>query len=82
MMQALWERGCIAKDKKGLVFAVGTEPLPAMFASFGCYILATDIFPEQGLEMGWDNGNQLCFGSSFSVRHLSQIRPLLIRSPQ
>jgi SAM-dependent methyltransferase len=62
VMQSLWERGCIAKGKKGLVFAVGTEPLPAVFASYGCEILATDIFPEQGLEKGWGNGDQLCFG--------------------
>jgi len=65
VMQALWERGCITKDKKGLVFAVGTEPLPAMFASFGCQIVATDIFPDKGIEMGWDNGNQLCFGLEY-----------------
>ncbi len=63
IMQALWERGCIAREKKGLVFAVGTEPLPAMFAKYGCNILATDIFPEKGIEMGWENGNQLCFGT-------------------
>jgi len=62
IMQALWERGCIAENKDGLVFAAGTEPLPAMFAKYGCNILATDIFPEQGIEKGWDNGNQLCFG--------------------
>ena len=62
IMQALWERGCIAKDKRGLVFAAGTEPLPAMFAKYGVNKLATDIFPEKGIEMGWNNGNQLCFG--------------------
>jgi hypothetical protein len=71
VMQALWERGCIAEGKKGLVFAVGTEPLPAMFASFGCSIVATDIFPDKGVEMGWDNGNQLCFGiESLNTRQL------------
>ena len=71
IMQALWERGCIAAGKKGLVFAVGNEPLPAMFAGFGCNILATDIFPEKGVEMGWDNGNQLCFGiESLNTRQL------------
>lgn len=74
VMQALWERGCIAAGKKGLVFAVGTEPLPAMFASFGCSILATDIFPEKGIEMGWDNGNQLCFGiESLNTRQLCDV---------
>jgi SAM-dependent methyltransferase len=61
IMQALWERDCIRKHNKGLVFAVGTEPLPAMFAKYGVQILATDIMPERGIEKGWDNG-QLCFG--------------------
>lgn len=62
VMQSLWERGCISKGKKGLVFAVGSEPLPSVFANHGCEILATDIFPEQGKAKGWDNGDQLCFG--------------------
>lgn len=62
IMQALWERNCLEEDKRGLVFAVGTEPLPAMFAKYGVNILATDIMPEEGLAKGWDNGNQLCFG--------------------
>lgn len=71
VMQALHERGCIAPGKKGLVFAVGSEPLPAMFASFGCSIVATDIFPEKGIAMGWENGNQLCFGvESLNTRQL------------
>lgn len=62
IMQALWERGCIAEGKRGLVFAVGSEPLPSVFANYGCDLLATDIFPEEGLAKGWDNHNQLCFG--------------------
>jgi SAM-dependent methyltransferase len=62
VMQALWERECIAKGKKGLVFAVGTEPGPSIFANYGCDILATDILPEQGKEKGWTEGDQLCFG--------------------
>jgi SAM-dependent methyltransferase len=65
IMQALWERGCMAEDKKGIVFACGTEPLPAMFAKYGCNILATDILPEKGIEKGWDNANQLCLGVEF-----------------
>jgi hypothetical protein len=70
-MQALWERGCINEGKKGLVFAVGTEPLPSLFASLGCTIMATDIFPEKGIEMGWDTGSQLCFGlDSLNSRQL------------
>jgi hypothetical protein len=62
VMQALWERECIAKGKKGLVFAVGSEPGPSIFANYGCYILATDIFPEKGVEKGWTTADQLCFG--------------------
>lgn len=62
IIQSLWERGCIGTHKKGLVFAVGNEPLPALFAKYGCEVLATDIFPEQGIEKGWNNG-QLCFGT-------------------
>ncbi len=72
VMQALWERGCIAENRKGLVFAVGTEPLPAMFAKYGCSILATDIFPEKGIEKGWNNG-QLCFGlESLNTRQICE----------
>lgn len=62
VMQALWERGCIAEGKRGIVFAVGSEPIPSVFANYGCDILATDIFPEEGIAKGWDNNNQLCFG--------------------
>jgi hypothetical protein len=40
--QALEERGLLAAGKRGIGFAVGLEPLPAIFASRGCKILATD----------------------------------------
>jgi hypothetical protein len=63
ILQALWERGCIAEGKRGLVFAVGSEPLPSVMANYGCDILATDILPEEGIAKGWDNNNQLCFGT-------------------
>ncbi|HEX4877798.1 MAG TPA: hypothetical protein VFV31_14070 [Chitinophagaceae bacterium] len=70
-MQALWERGCIAPGKRGLVFAVGTEPAPSIFAKYGCEILATDILPEKGIEKGWNNAGQLCFGlESLNIRNL------------
>jgi hypothetical protein len=62
VLQALWERGCLQKGKRGIGFAVGTEPLPSIFAKYECDILATDILPEKGIEMGWDNANQLCLG--------------------
>lgn len=62
ILQALWERGCLQPGKRGLAFAVGTEPLPAVMANYGCDILATDIFPEDGESKGWNNDNQLCYG--------------------
>ena len=62
VLEALWERGCIKPGKRGIGFAVGTEPLPSVFAKYECDILATDIYPEQGIAMGWTNSNQLCFG--------------------
>lgn len=62
ILESLHQRGMIAEGRKGLGFAVGTEPLPALFASFGCEILATDLHPEQGTEKGWTTGDQLCFG--------------------
>ena len=77
VMQALWERGCIAKGKKGLVFAVGTEPGPSIFANYGCDILATDIFPAKGIEKGWTNADQLCFGiESLNTRGLCDDKTL------
>ena len=62
ILHALHERGCIKPGNRGLAFAVGTEPLPSVFAKHGCYILATDLNPEEGTKLGWTNGNQLCFG--------------------
>jgi hypothetical protein len=73
ILQALWERGCIGKGKKGLVFAVGTEPLPSVLAKHGCEILATDIHLEKGHKLGWDSKDELCFGiESLNNRQLCE----------
>ncbi|MEO6671139.1 MAG: hypothetical protein ABIN36_16775 [Ferruginibacter sp.] len=72
VMQALWERNCILKGNKGLVFAVGSEPAPSIFANYGVDILATDIFPELGKELGWEDADQLCLGiESLNKRKLT-----------
>lgn len=77
VMQALWERNCIAEGKRGLVFAVGSEPIPSIFANYGCDILATDIFPEEGIAKGWTEADQLCFGiESLNKRGLCDDRTL------
>lgn len=56
--QALHERGLLAPGRRGLGFAVGQEPLPALFASLGCHILATDLETEEAHKNGWVNSAQ------------------------
>jgi glycosyltransferase involved in cell wall biosynthesis/SAM-dependent methyltransferase len=63
MSQALQERGLLKPGKKGMGFAVGNEPLPSAFASFGCEIVATDQsydIPEA--KEDWGTSDQLCRG--------------------
>jgi hypothetical protein len=73
ILQALWERNCLQTGKKGLAFAVGSEPIPSLMANYGVDVLATDIFPAEGIKKGWTNGNQLCFGtSSLNTRGLAE----------
>ncbi|GHV17424.1 hypothetical protein AGMMS49938_18190 [Fibrobacterales bacterium] len=55
--KALEERGLLKNDKKGLVFAVGKEILPSVFASKGCIITASDCPPEL-VDEGWSKTNQ------------------------
>lgn len=62
ILQALYERGCLAEGRRGLGFAVGTEPLPAVMAKYGCRITATDLDFSRGQSLGWDSGDQLCYG--------------------
>lgn len=58
--QALHERGCIAEGKRGLGFAVGREGLPALFASLGCRIFATDMPSDGAADAGWIRTHQHC----------------------
>jgi SAM-dependent methyltransferase len=56
--QALDERGLLRLNSKGLVFAVGEEQLPAVFASRGCSIVATDLDANDAHASGWVESNQ------------------------
>jgi len=60
--QALKERGCLKDGKYGLGFAVGQEPLSALFAFYGAKILATDLFTEQAQANGWVETSQHATG--------------------
>ena len=51
--QALHERGLLAPGKRGLGFGVGREPLPALFASFGVTVVATDQSLDGAVRAGW-----------------------------
>lgn len=65
--QALHERGLLRPGMRGLGFAVGREPLVALFASLGCDIVATDLDAERAAEVGWVATNQ----HSSSIDHLN-----------
>jgi len=54
----LVESGLVRQGSRGLVFGVGTERLPALFASMGAKIVATDASAANAQEMGWANTNE------------------------
>jgi 2-polyprenyl-3-methyl-5-hydroxy-6-metoxy-1,4-benzoquinol methylase len=56
--EALHSSGVLRPGMSGLGFAVGSEPLTAVFASKGASILATDLDTESATEKGWLHGNQ------------------------
>jgi hypothetical protein len=58
IVQALYERGLLRPDSRGLGFAVGREPLPSYFASQGCAIVATDLDTRRAEKAGWAQTNQ------------------------
>jgi len=59
IMQALYERGALHSGNKGLGFAVGEEALPALFASIGCEVMATDLDPGDERAKVWADTAQL-----------------------
>lgn len=63
--QALDAAGVLKLGKKGIGFAVGEEPLPALFASFGCEILASDLAPEDPKAWSWKQSAQNCRDVSY-----------------
>lgn len=50
--------GVVGPGKRGLVFGVGSEPLPGVFAEDGMSVMATDAPPEIGITSGWTNRDQ------------------------
>ena len=58
IIEALSERGMLLPGRRGLGFGVGNDPLPSLFASLGCEIVATDLDVAQATEAGWVAGGQ------------------------
>ncbi|MGG1073100.1 SAM-dependent methyltransferase [Priestia megaterium] len=56
--QVLLERGMLTKEKRGLGFGVGKEPLAALFASHGCETVATDLDYNLAKAQGWVDTEQ------------------------
>ncbi|OYW11724.1 MAG: hypothetical protein B7Z59_03570 [Acidiphilium sp. 37-67-22] len=56
MIHHLEKNNILQEGKKGLVFGVGTERLPSLFANMGASIVATDAPPEIG--DAWKGGDQ------------------------
>lgn len=61
--QSLYERGMLSKGKRGVVFGVGAECLPDLFASYGCEILATDLNAGEGDAQIWIQTGQNVAGN-------------------
>ncbi len=63
LCQALSERGMLRDGRRGLGFAVGKEPLTALFARQGCEIVASDLDQAKARDQGWtetdEHANQL-----------------------
>lgn len=55
--QALFERGMLQTGRRGLGFAVGKEPLAALFAAYGCEIVASDLDLASAKRAGWAEAN-------------------------
>jgi hypothetical protein len=79
--EALSEHGVLRPGHVGLGFGVGQEPLVALFASYGCDVVATDQPPELAEASGWTeskiefagglaglNENGLCPAEQFERR--------------
>ncbi|HEY1795616.1 MAG TPA: methyltransferase [Stellaceae bacterium] len=58
IIHKLLKAKAVGPGKRGLVFGVGAEKLPALFASMGALVVATDAPPEIDGASGWDKVGQ------------------------
>ena len=57
IIEKLRSTGCLQQGRRGLGFGVGREPLPSVFVSQGCVILATDA-PTRNVDDEWKHTGQ------------------------
>jgi len=60
--RALDAHGMLIRGRRGLGFGVGGEPLPALFASLGTTVVATDQATDQARAAGWTRDGQHASG--------------------
>jgi hypothetical protein len=58
ILQALARAGALAPGSAGVGYGVGQEPLPAVFATYGCTVLATDLDLIAANASGWISTSQ------------------------
>lgn len=63
IIRALKRYGMIEKEKKGLGFAVGTEPLPSYFTGKGISVTASDLGVENKAAKDWAATNENALGN-------------------
>jgi SAM-dependent methyltransferase len=74
--QALYDAGVLTSGRAGIAFGCGQEPLPSLFAKYGCDILATDLRPGDPRAERWGGADQ-------TAGRLAQLRqPDLCADPE
>ncbi|WP_375394321.1 hypothetical protein [uncultured Sphingomonas sp.] len=58
ILQALRQAGALIPGARGIGFGVGREPLPALFASMGCSVVATDLAADDDRAHDWRETQQ------------------------
>ena len=53
VVNTLEQAGMLAPGRRGIVFGVGQERLPAFFAGLGAQVLATDLAPDNASARDW-----------------------------
>ena len=58
ILQTLWRYGMLRPGARGIGFGIGVEPLPAVLASHGCTIVASDLAADDARAQAWSKTNQ------------------------